>query len=98
MDHIDKNEIRAPYKIVIEGGEGEIVEKKSRFIATVQPVESEEEAVAFVDSMKKSTGMPDIIVVPLLSEAGMNLPDAVMMANPVERPVVLCWKYCWGRK
>ena len=53
MNNIDKNEILAPYKIVIEGGEGEIVEKKSRFIATVQPVETEEEAVAFIDSMKK---------------------------------------------
>jgi len=53
MNNIDKNEIHAPYKIVIEGGEGEIVEKKSRFIATVQPVETEEEAVAFIDSMKK---------------------------------------------
>ena len=53
MNNIDKNEILAPYKIVIEGGEGEIVEKKSRFIATVQPVETEEEAVAFFDSMKK---------------------------------------------
>ena len=41
------------YKTVYEGGEGEIVEKKSRFIATVQPVESEEEALAFVASMKK---------------------------------------------
>ena len=49
----EKNEIRQPYKIVIEGGEGEIVEKKSRFIATVQPVETEEEAVAFIESMKK---------------------------------------------
>ena len=34
-------------KIVYEGGEGEIVEKKSRFIATVKPVDTEEEAVAF---------------------------------------------------
>lgn len=53
MNNIDKNEILDPYKIVIEGGEGEIVEKKSRFIATVQPVETEEEAVAFIDGMKK---------------------------------------------
>ena len=30
-------------KIVYEGGEGELIEKKSRFIATVRPVESEEE-------------------------------------------------------
>ena len=33
--------------------EGEIVEKKSRFIATVRPIETEEEAVAFVNEMKK---------------------------------------------
>lgn len=41
------------YKILWKGGEGEIVEKKSRFIATTKPVESEEEAIAFIDSMKK---------------------------------------------
>ena len=40
-------------KIVYEGGQGEIVEKKSRFIATVKPVETEEEAVAFINEMKK---------------------------------------------
>ena len=32
------------YKTVYKGGQGEIVEKKSRFIATVRPVETEEEA------------------------------------------------------
>lgn len=41
------------YKVVYEGGEGEIVEKKSRFIATVRPVETEEEAVSFINEMKK---------------------------------------------
>ncbi len=40
-------------KVVYQGGEGEIVEKKSRFIATVRPVESEEEATAFINEMKK---------------------------------------------
>ena len=40
-------------KTVYAGGEGEIVEKKSRFIATVRPVSSEEEAVAFINEMKK---------------------------------------------
>ena len=38
---------------VREGGEGEIIEKKSRFICTVRPVETEEEAVAFIAEMKK---------------------------------------------
>lgn len=41
------------YLVVHEGGEGEILEKKSRFIATVRPVETEEEAVAFIGGMKK---------------------------------------------
>lgn len=42
-----------PYRIVCLGGQGEIEEKKSRFIATVAPVESEEEAAAFIESIKK---------------------------------------------
>lgn len=41
------------FKTIYEGGEGEIVEKKSRFIATVRPVKTEEEAVAFIAEMKK---------------------------------------------
>ncbi|MDE7198826.1 MAG: YigZ family protein [Lachnospiraceae bacterium] len=42
-----------PYKIIEYGGEGEIVEKKSRFIARVQATETEEEAAAFIESEKK---------------------------------------------
>ena len=41
------------YKILYKEGEGTIVEKKSRFIATVRPVESEEEALAFIAEMRK---------------------------------------------
>ena len=41
------------YKIVYEGGVGEIEEKKSRFIAYVKPVDTEEEAQSFVDEIKK---------------------------------------------
>ena len=41
------------YKIVYKGGEGEIVEKKSRFIAYVKPVDTEEEANDFIESIKK---------------------------------------------
>lgn len=41
------------YKTIYEGGEGEIVEKKSRFIATVRLVETEEEALSFIEEMKK---------------------------------------------
>lgn len=41
------------YRVIYKGGEGEIIEKKSRFIATLCPVESEEEATAFINEMKK---------------------------------------------
>lgn len=42
-----------PYKILKKGGSGEIVEKKSRFIAALSPVASEEEAAGFIESIKK---------------------------------------------
>lgn len=41
------------YIKLIKGGEGEIVEKKSRFIAQIEPVGSEEEAYAFIEKIKK---------------------------------------------
>ena len=41
------------YKTIYKGGIGEITEKKSRFIATIRPVETEEEALAFLEEMKK---------------------------------------------
>lgn len=41
------------YKILLKGGQGEIVEKKSRFIATLQPASSEEAAAAFIEETKK---------------------------------------------
>ena len=50
---MEKEQLFLPYKVLKEGGSGEIVEKKSRFIATLTPVESEEEAAAFIEEMKK---------------------------------------------
>lgn len=41
------------YKIVYEGGTGEIVEKKSRFIANVFPVDTEDAAQLIIDVQKK---------------------------------------------
>ena len=35
------------------GATAEIVEKKSRFIATIRPVSTESEAISFIDEMKK---------------------------------------------
>jgi len=41
------------YRTIFRGGEGEITEKKSRFIATVSPAGAEEEALGFIESMRK---------------------------------------------
>lgn len=41
------------YKILYLGGEGGLIEKKSRFIATSRPVRTEEEAAAFIEEMRK---------------------------------------------
>ena len=41
------------YINLISGGEGEIVEKKSRFIGQIKPVTSEEEAYTFIEEIKK---------------------------------------------
>lgn len=42
-----------PYKIICEPGYGEYEEKKSRFLANAAPVTSEEEAAAFIASIRK---------------------------------------------
>lgn len=41
------------YRMLLTGGEGEIIEKKSRFIATVRSVQTEKEATDFIEEMKK---------------------------------------------
>ncbi len=41
------------YKICLEVGEAEIIEKKSRSIAQIAPVSSEEEALAYIASIRK---------------------------------------------
>ena len=43
----------AEWYTLYKGGIGEYEEKKSRFIATLEPVSSEEEAAAFIASVKK---------------------------------------------
>ena len=42
-----------PYKVVYGQGSGEYEEKKSRFIASVSPVSGEQEALAFIDCIRK---------------------------------------------
>lgn len=50
---MERKQIFLPYKILQKGASSEIVEKKSRFIASLAPAESEEEAAAFIESVKK---------------------------------------------
>lgn len=45
--------MKESFKTVYEGGIGEFVMKKSRFIATVHPVETEEAALEVIDNLKK---------------------------------------------
>lgn len=48
-----QNMEKAMYKIVYTGATGEIVEKKSRFIAHVYPISSEEDALQHIERIKK---------------------------------------------
>lgn len=41
------------YKVVYNGGGGEIVIKKSRFISTIVPIETEEEGILTIEKIKK---------------------------------------------
>lgn len=41
------------YKFLYESGQGEIIEKKSRFIGIARPVDTEEEALAYIEELKK---------------------------------------------
>ena len=50
---MDKQEIYLPVKFILEGGYGEIIEKKSKFIANVASVETVEQATEFIDNIKK---------------------------------------------
>lgn len=47
------NQMIEAFQTVFEGGIGEIILKKSRFIASVAPAETEEAALAFIEEIKK---------------------------------------------
>lgn len=57
------------YKTVKNMASAEIVEKRSRFIASVKPVESEHEAVEFINELrKKYWDAQPITFMPILSK------------------------------
>ena len=51
--HQRKEETMEEYLALIAAGQGEIVEKKSRFIGYTKAVTTEEEAVSFIESIRK---------------------------------------------
>lgn len=51
---MEKNaERQTEYRVLLKEGSGEIEEKKSRFICTVRPVHSEQEAADFIEETRK---------------------------------------------
>lgn len=84
-------------KILYKGGEGELIEKKSRFIATTRPVESEEEALAFIAEMKKkywdATHNCSAFVIGDRQQIQRCSDDG----EPREPRAVPCWMYFWGK-
>lgn len=85
------------YRVLLEGGQGEYEEKKSRFIATVRKCESEAEAVGFIEEMKKSTGTQNITAMLSAWGPGENRPGAAMMGSLPGRRDGLCWRFCWEK-
>ncbi len=45
--------MKEEYRTVLQQAQAELVEKRSRFVATVKPVRTETEAVEFLESLKK---------------------------------------------
>lgn len=50
---MEKEKYVESYRIITEEAYGEIVEKKSRFIAALAPASSEEDALAFIEAVRK---------------------------------------------
>ncbi|MEG1848075.1 MAG: YigZ family protein [Lachnospiraceae bacterium] len=51
---MEQEETMTQYRTIMTGGMGEIIEKKSRFIATLEPIASEQEAKQVISAVKKT--------------------------------------------
>lgn len=67
------------------------MEKKSRFIATVRPVQTEEEALAFIEEMKKKYWDARHNCYVYSVGKNRNIPDAVTMASRQVLREDQCW-------
>ena len=92
--------MKEKYKILYKAGEGEIIEKKSRFIAEIRPVESEEEAQAFVAEMRKHFGK-EIKIERVIAAQGENpITEYLAFGGPKPENKNSRWSYyasCKGR-
>ena len=79
------------YKIIYKEGTGELVEKKSRFIAQIRPVKSEEEALALVEETRKKYW--DARHTLIKEKERLLQQDAVMMGSHPRQPENLCWMF-----
>ena len=80
--------MKQTYDVVYEGGSDEIVEKKSRFIAHVFPVHSEQEAVEHIEQIRKQYWDARHNCHALRSA------DAVMTESHPELPDARFWRCC----
>ena len=85
------------YKVLYQAGQDEIEEKKSRFIAHTLPVTSEEEAVAFLNKIKKEYWDARHNCHAYTIGKNNEMYAAVMTENLPVLPVVRFWMYCSGK-
>ena len=86
-------------KIIYKEGMGELVEKKSRFIAQIRPCKVRRRGFGFVEETERNTGMLGITVMPIfLKEKGQRLQqDAAMTENLPRQRENLCWMCLWEK-
>ena len=80
------------YDTVYTGGSDEIVEKKSRFIAQVFPVETEEEVLQILEETRKKYWDARHNCYAFVLGAGGRLPDAVMTVSLPARREGRFWR------
>lgn len=80
------------YRTVEQFGQDEVVIEKSTFIGYARPVANEEEALAFIQEIKKSIGMPHTTC-RLMCWGNTTISSAAMMtASHRAQQACQCWK------
>ena len=91
--------MRKAYRILYQGGTGEIIEKKSRFIANLKPVETEEEAQAFIEETRKRYwDARHNCYAWIIGRGGEGKAFAAMTESPARQQENLCLMFWKGKK